>query len=98
MKKLTKLHQGITKSLKSKLIDDYLVYIIKNYDLGAHFLYCVKYYQKVTLLVTPSKTKTIIECLESVLSNVNKGYKGGTPIRIRTEFNILSISLKHSID
>ncbi len=24
-KKLTKLHQGITKSLKSKLIDDYLV-------------------------------------------------------------------------
>lgn len=26
LKKLTKLHQGITKSLKSKLIDDYLVY------------------------------------------------------------------------
>lgn len=25
LKKLTKLHQGITKSLKSKLIDDYLV-------------------------------------------------------------------------
>ena len=25
LKKLTKIHQGITKSLKSKLIDDYLV-------------------------------------------------------------------------
>jgi len=25
LKKLTKIHQGVTKSLKSKLIDDYLV-------------------------------------------------------------------------
>lgn len=29
LKKLTKLHQGITKSLKSKLIDDYLVHYNK---------------------------------------------------------------------
>ena len=44
VKKRMKLHQGMSRSLKTKLIDDYLVNYNKRLNLGDHIFHYVNFF------------------------------------------------------